>query len=666
MRVKLHLVSMPWADPELPSIQIAALKAHMDRALGDTLQTTTYSAFAAISLERREGGWVNGAERFEDHEEYPYFLLCLKRFAPPQMRHRSSSLARLLSTINRYEVSHPLTAAALLKLEERTRHYVQRYISPETLSDGVNVVGFTLNYYQLYASIYVARYLAAILPARRFLFVFGGATVVYPKVAEALRRFGINGYCVIGEGERKLELMLRSILAATDGATSALSSGIAAIHPSIYDIQSNVMDLYRPDVRKLLEMQLPMTDLPLPDMDEYYATVDRTLGGGAVARAFRATTWTTLEGSRGCFAHCDFCDVHTSWSGFRKTSGNAVADRTLQLVRRHGSPRIKFMDNVCDTWASSYSETLIDKKVRIAAFMECRVHHPEIFWTRLSLSGVCAVQVGIEAYSSALLKAMNKGTSAHQNLLVQKWLKELGIDSLSNLIGHHPKSTLDDVAETRRILEATPHLDRLSFSPLGLLLGSPLDQLLDDDARRTLVERQLFALPKALDRLFVLKGEYVPPSEWLDPAVKKGWDKLIRWENDFAAKRRPAQMTCQRIGERHLLVVDGRSRLRQQHLLADEYARVYEQCHQGRTLAALEAGSNVSPSIVGRVVDSLLDRKLAIASGQHIVSLALRPRDELVQAYFASRRSEGRLESRVQFDSGLDERSPAQTGSASA
>jgi len=75
------------------------------------------------------------------------------------------------------------------------------------------------------------------------------------------------------------------------------------------------------------------------------------------------------------------------------------------------------------------SEILIERKLRITAFMECRVHHPEVYWTKLALAGVEAIQVGIEALSPTLIRSMNKGTRAKQNLLVQKWLKELGIES---------------------------------------------------------------------------------------------------------------------------------------------------------------------------------------------------------------------------------------------
>ena len=57
MKIKLHLLSMPWADPELPSIQTSALKAYVDATFGNRVTTKTYSAFASIALKQTRGGY---------------------------------------------------------------------------------------------------------------------------------------------------------------------------------------------------------------------------------------------------------------------------------------------------------------------------------------------------------------------------------------------------------------------------------------------------------------------------------------------------------------------------------------------------------------------------------------------------------------------------------
>ncbi|MGD9193945.1 MAG: hypothetical protein PVH58_18650, partial [Desulfobacterales bacterium] len=63
------------------------------------------------------------------------------------------------------------------------------------------------------------------------------------------------------------------------------------------------------------------------------------------------------------------------------------------------------------------------------------------------------VQVGIEAFSSKLLKKLNKGVTPIQNIEIMKNCEILGIVNASNLIIHLPGSDEQDVAETMRNIE---------------------------------------------------------------------------------------------------------------------------------------------------------------------------------------------------------------------
>jgi Radical SAM superfamily len=637
MRTKLHLVAMPWSSPELPSIQIAVLKAYVDSVFGRRVPTRTYSAFASILLEETDSGYADYYEKYEDFEEYPYFLMYCRQLVRSTPRLSRISLDKLITRINNCDAGESLTFRKIAHLERRTCRYIDDTIVPQLSRRALNVVGFTLNYYQLYASIYCARYLRDKYPDYDYLFMFGGATVSYPKVAEVLQRVGVEGLCVIGEGECKLELILREILATPVTERSGLIERLEALHEGIYDIQRRTLNLYETNSASLLELQIPFERLPLPDFDEYYSSLRKAFTDDEQHDKYRAETWLAMEGTRGCFAKCDFCDVHTSWSGFRKSTPERIVDNALSLVHRHRSYRIKFMDNVCDTWAERYAELLIECRIRITSFMECRVHHPEVFWTKLSLSGVELVQVGIEALSPALLRAMNKGTRAKQNLLVQKWLKELGIESLSNLISHHPKSTVAHVRETKHVLQLIPHLDRLDFSNLSLQIGTPLDRSLSPEQRRQLSERQLFELPKGLDQYFVLKGEYEPPDKWYCDGVWEAWDDLVKWEEGFFKRwGEEAFMSSRRCGPGEIVVRDGRFGAVEEHYLEGETATVYQACHQGATLETLMTETEFPAATMQKILSRLMERQLLVELEGFYISLALRPRDELIHNYVAS------------------------------
>jgi hypothetical protein len=75
-----------------------------------------------------------------------------------------------------------------------------------------------------------------------------------------------------------------------------------------------------------------------------------------------------------------------------------------------------------------------------------------------------------------LLKKLNKGTTAIQNLEVMKHCEGLGIANVSNLILHFPGSDHQDVEETLRNLEFALPFRPLRFVHFWLGLGSPVWQ----------------------------------------------------------------------------------------------------------------------------------------------------------------------------------------------
>jgi radical SAM superfamily enzyme YgiQ (UPF0313 family) len=647
MLVTVHLVSMPWSDPEIPSIQLAVLKGYLDATFGTTLRTETYSAFRAVVRQPYQASSSDLYDELSGFEEFPYFLLCLSRFVKMQPGRKRTHINKILRRLNDCnEFSGRITQRKLACLAHSTEEYLESAVVPCLNANGVNLIGFTLNYYQLYASLYSALYLKARCREKRLLFIFGGATVIYPSVISVMNQFDLQGICIAGEGEQKLETVVRQCQAIPAQQWKNTIPGLAGLNKGIFDIRDKELNLYELD-RGMLKSQVTKIDeLPAPTFDEYFAVLEQYSANKRKYSEAKREVWIPFEGSRGCFAKCDFCDVHTNWQGFRKGSADRIVREVLGLARRHHCDRVAFMDNVCDTWAEKYAESLISRRMKIRAFMELRVHHPETFWTKLSLSGVEEVQVGIEAFVQDLLNLMNKGTHAEDNLLVHKWLKELGIQSSANLISHHPKSTVQHVVETKAILKEIPHLDRLSFSNFGLLLGSPIDNELSRDERRHLDERTGIDVPKQLRRYFTLKGEFEPPRRMCDHAAMDAWTELEKWEQRFFEKQaeRPF-MTVQRIDEA-LLVCDGRTKQIKEFYLEDKTAQIYELGHRGFTLPMLADKCELMSQDASSITNRLLDDGLLIRIGDHFISLALRSRDELIanvtRLSANGRQSEGR------------------------
>ena len=110
---------MPWANPEMPSIQNGVLKAYVDSVLGDRVQTFSYSAFATLLLEETSRGVVDHFAALDEYEEYPYFLMYLRRYLRDSPGAGKVSIERLLARVNANitDAAEPLTVQRVAHIE---------------------------------------------------------------------------------------------------------------------------------------------------------------------------------------------------------------------------------------------------------------------------------------------------------------------------------------------------------------------------------------------------------------------------------------------------------------------------------------------------------------------------------------------------------------------
>ena len=637
MMAQISLISMPWATPYSPCIQLGLLKSHMDRALGDRVRTRCHSAHLGVRLLSPEA-----TEMAMAFDEYAYMFLVLgacERHEPRGPRLLSSPLAAALKELaSGRPVDSRLTQKHLRELSQATRTYLDSEVACHFSARGVNVVGFTVVYDQIYASIFAANYLRNRYPGFRFLFLFGGYSVTIPKVAEIFARLQVPGLFVIGEGERKLEMIARTLLEMPDEEIADAPARIAARVSGVRNI-APMAPLFEREAGCFSSQFDSLTEVPLPDYREYFETLDKASAAREFKLGFLKQCQLPIEGSRGCFAACDFCGLNSTWAGFRAAPADRVVSQAKELTARHPGPGIFFVDNVCDTWAERYAEQLLELGLRYDAFMELRAHHPETFWTKLALAGVNNIQIGVESFSPGLLAKMGKGTRVHQNITAQKYLKELGVRSCSNLIFWHPRSTLADVTETRRALEQLSHLDELSTIRFVLVAGSPLYYGLSLEDRQFLEPALKDSIPEAV-RAFAFRFGHIPPERMaLDRETDAAWQELEDWYGRVKAedRSRTRELTVARIAPDRLRILDSRFDKLQEHFLAGAEAEIHDVCHSASNKERISAVTGLGAAHVEKGLASLVERKLLYDSEGLYISLALRPRDELIQRYYERR-----------------------------
>jgi hypothetical protein len=243
---------------------------------------------------------------------------------------------------------------------------------------------------------------------------------------------------------------------------------------------------------------------------------------------------------------------------------------------------------------------------------------------------------------------MRKGCTALDNLLSLKRLKEMNITSRSNLLIAHPGSSLADIQETRRVLHLIPHLAPLRLSHFALTRGSPLYKQLPKAERDCLRPirltahhgRHLYPPELRKDAMGCLGSGLnfdLPRSLRPAPSVSRAWARFAdQYERQAETQEKnPCNLTVQRLAPGSLHLFDSRYGRRNECFLKGEQAAIYEACHAGLTADEIQRQTGCSKRVVAQTVEMMTRNKLMIHVDGHFLSLALRPRDQLIAAYLA-------------------------------
>jgi radical SAM superfamily enzyme YgiQ (UPF0313 family) len=677
VQTTIHLISMPLCKLNRPSIQLGALKAYIDGA-GLGVSVYTYSAFLGI-LVLEPGSTVDpttayfervdtleaqmvvskldpetGAPAFlntgvEDMRNWvgdaPYFVLYYRKYLAalhPDLVEDKTNVCGGLVAFRVPEVGGVLrmlfgSRDGLRILGERTDAYIESRIIPQLSRTGLNVVGFTCTFDQIYASVYCYRYLRERCPDVRFLFVFGGSSIGLPRTQELLQTLGIDALCVVGEGEAKLEAIVKHCSSAAD---DTLPSTIRVDVPGVVHVTDPIDYYEKQDA--LYDGQIEKLDhLPTPDYDEYFDLFRERCTSAEEYRTAKRQVELPLEGSRGCVFHCTFCNLNYLWDGYRSQTAAKILECAADVMKKYGEGdelKLRYADNLAN-WSASVAQVAVDRNIKFPALLELRAKYPEEFWVKLDRIGVLGVQVGIEAYSSALLALMEKKTRAIDNVRAHKYMDEVGMRHGSNLIARYPRSTLEMVEESRRVCGYITHFSKLSFSMFELVQGSPLYNRLSPEARRQLIPVGVTVPSDDLAR-YAWGYAFAPPPELVPPPeITEAWLAFETWYV-HATKAKP-RFTVERVGETRRLT-DTRSGAMKQTVVAGPAARVLDACHKPSTIDEIAEITALGLDVIHAAIAELAEARALLPLDGEYITVALRPKAELIAAFENTRRSKPR------------------------
>lgn len=439
--MKIALVSMPWSMFDAPSAALGVLSSYISNegkyevdcksehlrvwkkmpAFYDAISRTSYwgDFFYAVQL------YPEMKDKFKK-----YFLMHYNKYKFfSNLKNLDKSFDESFLIINQH-------------LDDLTFRLIDKY----------DIIGLTLTYSQLFASVALSKKLKEF--NKNIKIVFGGCG--YLGCEESIiKEYPYIDYFIKGEGEKKFIALIKALLKGTELTGF---DGILTSHK--HDQEHNLSR----DSTVISNLD----NLITPNYDDYYDLAEKY-----------AIVWNIpIESSRGCWWNrtlrtcnslnaCYFCNLN-SYSMYRQKTVKSICSEMLQLSNRYKNTRFRFQDNIFRRRGGcKFSSDLLMQRKNYRFFMEVRADADIKDFLCLMEAGCYMVQIGIEGLSTKYLKRINKGTTTIQNLQAMRICFELGLDNKSNLLIEFPGATNEEVKETNdnilRFATAYPPLEIVKY-----------------------------------------------------------------------------------------------------------------------------------------------------------------------------------------------------------
>ncbi len=602
---RLALISMPWPLANRPSIQLGTLKSFLKIKAPD-VRVDCYHFYLEVADLLGLRAYNTIAERIWVAESIYAYLL------NPEKRSEISDLVAAEHRSKELHLDLEAVSSQILRLHQR-RHFVFDWSS-------YDLIGFSITVSQLTSSLYMIRQIRDRHPHCNL--VVGGADCARDLGRSLLANVPQIDFVVSGEGELPLlELINRLKKGDLEGHNS---SGL----------------IWRDEQGRIRggELnQLPNLDeISVPDYQDYFTELSQQ------PRLSSLVPNLPVESSRGCWWHraesdsvdraCKFCNLNLQWQGYRSKKPVQVSRELEQLAATHASLKFFFVDNILDSGKLEElfrSIRALGRDFEIFTELRASVTRKQLIGMRRA--GVTQVQIGVEALSTRLLRKINKGTTAIQNIEVMKHCEELGIRHLSNIMFGFPGSDSEDVEETLENLKFVAPYEPLRKVRFSLGQNSPVALRPEEHGIRRIANHPYYQrlLPDSLGTtLCLMVKTYVGDRT----RQKRLWSPVAReislWETRYRSLRQqhfPAPLLGYRDGGDFLLIRRRNSGTEMETFrLRGSSRAIYRYCETRRSLRQISKQfPRFSLDQVQQFISDMVGKQLMFQEGKQVLSLAV-------------------------------------------
>ena len=601
------LINMPFSSLHRPSPGLGLLKSHLVR-IGIDVRVANLNLRFAQQI---------GQYAYARFSDYPpqLFLACDWIFAAALADgpggERDAYYSLFSPNVASTSLAHLTDGeqSNLIARAEHARANVEEFLDFCIQSmpwERYDLVGFTTTFCQTASSLALARRVKDTHPDT--LIVFGGAHCEGEMGLALHEGFSFVDYVCTGEADLSFPALVRALETGTRpeqirGIVCRSGDASWCTDPA----PERVKDL---------------DELPYPDHDEYF--------NDPLAPS---NPELTMETARGCWwgdkHHCLFCGIDFPEKYRSKTPARALAE-LVALRDRYGPHPIVMSDEILDLrYFKEFLPALTELDPPASLFYEIKANLSREQVRLLSEAGVRRIQPGIESFSTGVLKLMNKGTSAAQNVQLLKWCAEFDVVPYWNLLFGFPGEAPEHYETMADLMTCLHHLQPPgSCHPIRLDRFSPYFLLADHHGIVNVRASRAYALvyPQLSPELLA-RFAYFFEFDYADGHDRSAYGQMLQQRvEEWEAEHRTAHLRATDDGVT-LTLEDSRACAAQPtHSLDGWHREVYLACEAARPEAHVQdlaAESGATRAELDSFLAALLDSRLAVKLDGRLLALAV-------------------------------------------
>jgi ribosomal peptide maturation radical SAM protein 1 len=424
------LVDMPYSDIYRPSLSLGLIQSHLEKC-----GIRTKVVYGKIDFAERIGLWAYSLVSTLNGEFYLSDWTFNRTVFPGGVNGDEYYLRKIASILSPYitRSSGPgsiVTVAKNLRgLQDAADSFVEE-LSGKILAMRPRIVGCTSMFYQHMSSLALLRKVSEKDPS--VTTIMGGANCE-GAIGDATHRcFPWIDYVVSGEADGFAADLFKKMLRhgrdiPKEDIPAAVRAPVHRMGPGTAGRGGRGVEFYK-----------GIDSLPIPEYRDYFMALDESRYGKMVSPSL------IVESSRGCWwgakNRCLFCGLNHPKASYRSKSPERFISEVKTLEKTYGVHRFEVADNIMDMkYFNTVLPGLKDETGRRTFFYETKSNLKEWQVKALKDAGCIWIQPGIENLDSRVLKLMNKGVSAWQNINLMKWAREYGLRLSWNFLWGFPE-----------------------------------------------------------------------------------------------------------------------------------------------------------------------------------------------------------------------------------